>query len=815
MWLLTCDGDIFGHKPIWLRPGSGHLLGRTSGRAEGGEVVRYINHKSVSRKHAIIHVGHVKQGDSARLHARSEIKITDGSKVGTYINGEKISQTSKILDKTEYTIKLGNYEHEFHLQWRPVVFTFTNLSKSAKARSDPLGAQRQKLEPADIKIITEYISSQTTHVIGKKRNTSPGLQALLQGRWLLADSFVDAMAKATAKPGANGGGNELPCPLEEDLEKNWPQEEDHILAAGAEPNPRPNDYLKPNAERAELFAHLTFIFLSQHQHDLLMPVVTSGGGKALLWDVAIGSSKADDLIGFVKEVAGAKGDRTFRLSQPSGNGGIVLVRPGDKESQWTVEFLAAVETTLEQRSMEQNQFLEAILSADISELRKPLTRESQSQVAAAASLDTPSQSRSSARDRNQRKSASVEAQASDLTQHRTRPDSEQPQENSEAMNSRPNKKMRRTVTQSRFKGFEEVDPSQFTRPESESPELSQPPPEDEAMQVDEPSQPEPSQPAGRKRAAPDEDDYGPERQRAMMDNLLPGAAAMKKRRLQNKENAAGGSSNATPEPELPAAVAKKTEKKAKLRDVRAEIEARHKREEEARLKDEEALREALNGVDISDVRAKVESFDVAPREPPRRPQHEDAGPSDRWDPAWNGRKNFKRFKRRGQNGEGPRLPRVIVGLEEEPRKGHGIGEEYWLYKTNSSTRSTARAKSQSQSQPQTQTSHENGDDDPTRFRRRIQNSIREDEEADDIVAGFPEESTNRSRACTTQEASNSTPSQTLGTESQRRAAGKRPATQHDGPAPKRTKQTRPTPSRETVTLDDDDDDALKFRRRRR
>jgi hypothetical protein len=811
MWLLTCDGDLFGHKPIWLRPASGHLLGRTSGRAEGGEIVRYINHKSVSRKHATIHVGPVRPGDASRLHTRSEIKITDGSKIGTYINGEKICQTSRVLDKLEYTIKLGNYEHAFHLKWQPVVFTFTGLSKSVKASSDPLEAHRKKVEHAEIKLVTEYVSSQTTHVIGKKRNTPPGLQALLQGRWLLAHSFVDAMAKATTSPGRDTNGIDLPCPLEIDFEGNWPREEEHILPAAGEPNPKPNEYLKPNTQRAELFANFTFIFLSQAQYDALMPVATSGSGKALLWNIETGTEKAEDFVAYVKEVAGAKGDGDFRLSQHTGKGGIVLIRLENKDKPWVAAFLTTVESTLEQRAMEQNQFLNAILSNDTSDLRRPLLRESQSQAQLASSLNGNSERVASrTRDRSPPKTRPVEPRAPTPANDQTSPATQNNSEPSEMAEPTTRKKPRRTVTQSRFKGFGEIDPSQFTRPESESPEPSQNTPQDQSIDVDEPSHKEPSQQPSRKRPAPVDEDDGAEKQRAMMDNILPGAAAMKKRRLNQTKDARGDTQNSTPEPETAAKAAKKvaTKKKHKEIDVSARLKEQKEEAEEARRRDEESLREALQDIDIADVRAKVESFALPQREPPpRRAQIEPSGPGDQWDPAWNGRKNFKRFKRKGQTDAGPRLPRVIVALEEVPRKGHGIGEEYWLSK--------GTGRSQTQTQTQTPIAHDNGDDDPTRFRRRVQNSIREDQEADAMNAVFPEEITVAGSAQTSNSRAglNSTPSQTMGTESQRRAAGKRSAAQQDGPVPKRAKASRPAPSR--ITVEDDDDDGVKFRRKRR
>lgn len=772
--------------------------------------MRYINHKSVSRKHATIHVGQIKPADSAHLYMRSEIKITDGSKIGTFVDGEKVCQTSKILDRTEYTIKLGHYEHAFHLKWQPVVLTFTSLSKSAKASSDPLEAHRKKLEHADIKLITEYVSNQTTHVIGKKRNTSPGLQALLQGRWLLAQSFVDALAQATAKPGKDANGKDRPCPLEENFEVNWPNEEEHILPAAGEPNPKPNEYLRPNPQRAELFAHATFIFLSQSQYDNLMPVVTSGSGKALLWDVEVGKSRPENLIGYVREVAGAKDDGDFRLSQHTGKGGIIIVRLDNKEKEWTTEFLRAVETTLEQRSMEQNQFLHAILSIDASELRKPLVRESQSQAQAGHSLAGGSERYSSrARERSRPTTPPAEPQAQESALNHSPPKTQQEPPQSTAMEATARKKPRRMVTQSRFKDFGKTEPTQFSRPASDSPEPEAAIPEEQSMQVDEPSYHEPSQRSSRKRPAPVDDD-GAEAEKAFMDEMLPGAAAAKRRRTQKTQakESEVDSSNATPEPETAPQAAKKKSmsiKKHKETDVGAKLKEQKEAAEEEERRQADEMREALEG-DIEGIVAQTVDMDIT-----RKPRKE---PTETNNPAWFGRKDFKGFKRKGHNNDRPRLSRVIVALEEVPRRNHGIGDEYWL--TSTSSKSQGKSKSQSQSQTQISIPHQNGDDDPTRFRRRLQNSRREDEEATQIMADFEEDGLPvRSTNGSAQPRLNATPRQTLGTESQRLATGKRSAPQQDGPAAKRAKQSGPASRRQPVTVVDDDDDAYKFRRKRR
>ena len=228
MWLLTCDGDLFGGKRLWLRPGTTHLLGRTSGRSENGERIRYINHKSVSRKHLTIEVGQVKAGDDARLYARSSIKLIDGSKIGTTFNGEKFAQDSKALDGKEYTVKLGSYEFLFHLWWHPITLSFTSLSK--KAKGDPLVGWQQKLAQTDIKVVPEYVTNETTHTIAKKRNTPAALQALLQGRWLVTEGFAEDLAVAVEKRTTDGTSL-----LEDDFDAYWPKEEDHFVPAGSEP----------------------------------------------------------------------------------------------------------------------------------------------------------------------------------------------------------------------------------------------------------------------------------------------------------------------------------------------------------------------------------------------------------------------------------------------------------------------------------------------------------------------------------------------------------------------------------------------------
>ncbi|KAK5171803.1 uncharacterized protein LTR77_003439 [Saxophila tyrrhenica] len=859
MWVLSCDGDHFGGKRLWLRPGTTHLLGRTTGQAENGERIRHIDHKSVSRKHLTLEVLASPPEDITNIYAKSQLRLKDGSKIGTTINEDKIKGEEKDLSggqsEVEFTIRLGNYEHLFHLVWKPVVLSLTHLGK--KSRDGALATQRERFQNADVKLAAEYITNVTTHCIAKKRNTPGNLQALLQGRWLVTESYVDALASAVKRSGPESEGK-----LEQDFDSNWPDEMIHIVPVSSEPIAREDEYLKPNAERAEVFQNLIFVFLSQAQYDSLLSVITAGGGKAFLFELDPETTKVEDMVAFISEIAGNKRSGQFKLSQQPGKGGVIVVRIGDREMAGR-EIMRALDVALDQRSIEQGELLDVILTLDTSKIKQEVPDASQSLAgrdnASREGSQAPRTSLQASRNHEHSRGGgkapeepSHSAPVRETTQHRpersrgdamagnSQPTDEQAQENSRAtLETSPSeraatarKRNRRIITQSRLKGFDDdFDPSQFSKPASQSPDQSfdQAEPSQAAdvqdMDVDEPSQAAPTQQSSRKRPAPSLKDE----EENMYDRILTGHNTMKRRKLAAGHDDADTRALAQAD-RKDAEQKAKAKKKAKEMDVMAEIQARRKKEDEERRKMEEQTREALDGLDIAAMKnlAVIEEMDVPMRERPARRSAADAntGQGDRWDPAWNGRKNFKKFRPQGQgDGNAPRLPRVIVALEEVPKKAHGIGEEYWL--SNSTAKSKGKSKSQSQSQSQVASQSQRIDlEDNTgtsrRFQRRLKESRREDQDSvgailPDEIAGHARDEALEETANANEAAMNSTPSQTFGTESQRRAAGKRPATEQSGPPAKKARQSQRAPStRQTITIDDDDDDdALKFRRRRR
>ena len=256
---------------------------------------------------------------------------------------------------------------------------------------------------------------------------------------------------------------------------------------------------------------------------------------------------------------------------------------------------------------------------------------------------------------------------------------------------------RRTAA-NRFKGFDEefhgpslgsvpesmaVDDVPTAHSQSQSLFVSQDPP---GIDLDrEGSVASDTQRGGRKRSTPPMD-YNDDQN--ILDELAPTAQAFKKRKLA-EEAARRRRGESTPPPPAPKAkLAPKTRTKVARKELDVEEVLAKKRTEEAEKAaqaeelaraDREALKGSLDGMDIEAIRnlAIVEEMPVTRKAPPPRSAVR-ADESDRWDEKWNGRKNFKKFKRRGADHNGSRFSRVIVPLEEVKKKDFGIGDKFWL-----------------------------------------------------------------------------------------------------------------------------------------
>ena len=202
-----------------------------------------------------------------------------------------------------------------------------------------------------------------------------------------------------------------------------------------------------------------------------------------------------------------------------------------------------------------------------------------------------------------------------------------------------------------------------------------------------------------KRPRPEEDDED------VINQMLPAQAAVKRRRIEEEREAAAKGVPLESISGKPAG--KEAEPARKIRprkevNIHEVVRERRKAEEEAGRRDEESLQETLDGMTVEEMKnlAVVEEMDV-PERTGLTGRSESNGIHDaRWDERWNGRKNFKKFRRRGEADYAPRRtgPGVIVPLEEVKKKDFGIGDEYWLDSSKSSKKKSQKEKEREEQQ---------------------------------------------------------------------------------------------------------------------
>jgi nijmegen breakage syndrome protein 1 len=209
--------------------------------------------------------------------------------------------------------------------------------------------------------------------------------------------------------------------------------------------------------------------------------------------------------------------------------------------------------------------------------------------------------------------------------------------------------------------------------------------------------------ASRKRPAPPV-----ETEEEFMEQMAPATTKLKRQRLADEAARRRRGESTPPPPPAPkqqVAPVITTSKKVKQEtDILGVARERREKADELAKAEREALERDLEGMDIEAIRnlAIVEEFEIKRAAPPPRAAAR-ADESDRWEDKWNGRKNFKKFRRRGADGENRRgLNRVIVPLEEVKKKDFGIGDDYWLEDDKDSQRKNKKKGKEKETQDTSQ-----------------------------------------------------------------------------------------------------------------
>ncbi|KAL5333895.1 hypothetical protein BJX70DRAFT_38994 [Aspergillus crustosus] len=477
----------------------------------------------------------------------------------------------------------------------------------------------------DIKTIEDYVANVTTHVVQTKRNTAKGLLALVNGNHIVDYSFVDALEYATNPSDLEN--LESLSPLEADFEATWPDEREYLPPPGKEVVNCTDEGFAPNPDRVNVFDGYSFVFLDIAQKQLLEEPITNGHGKALHFEVTEGVTTPEEIVQFMRNAAGQK-----KLG-PEGDGpggvGLVRFRSKTQSEEWFIQLDNEVALMTDQRVIEQNEFLNAILGNDASVLCRPLPQELRLEPTPESTPALPS-------------SEDVQVVA----------DSQPSEDISQPSKRIKGSRVRKYV--SKMKAFDDgfdINSIPSYAPDVEEtidnlpPMSMQDPPEVLSQQID---------------SFQEEED--------VVSSLLPGATAMKRLRAETSQRSMGQpNSNTKSEEPRP-----KRQKLDVLEAARQHREAEEDAARQRRQQDEELLQGSLKDLNVEQLKglAIVEEMEMPAKK---------AIDDDRWDERWNGRKNFKKFRRKGEPSQPRRrIQAVIVPLEEVARKAFGIGEHYWV-----------------------------------------------------------------------------------------------------------------------------------------
>ncbi|EPS43827.1 hypothetical protein H072_2129 [Dactylellina haptotyla CBS 200.50] len=713
MWILDTDTDLLGGRRRWLRPGSESILGRTN--FEGP------TQKAISRRHIVMAVEKVPKDEGLSIRYHSKLTLKDESKKGSTIDGEFINGSSVVMDPaTEHSFQMASAPQIFRIKYEPQVFTVHLSGKKKVNLKTALKDYLDKLEQLDIKCVAEFLPGTTTVVVVTKRNLPVSLRALINGAWIVTSAFVDALVAAATQPTADNG-EPLDSPLQLDISENWPDPINFLPPPGQEPNPKAPDFFKPNPTRKTMFEKWAVICCTTQHMDIFAGVVADAGGKIEFFELKEGKTKPAELIVHLDKLK-----RKWIVLAPN------------TDDIWHANFRKDVEARTSIRFAEQNEFLDAILNADPTMLARPYEPETQASLhesveipsapplsEAAAKGSQPVGRRTRAHDKEESK-----GEHSQIMEPPARPSAESSMRRTQTTQSRTS----RYVSQIKLDDSDDDNfvplpapvsssatsvkaASQGSKTTSRGVSFSQAAGRGTQLSAISESQGLSqglSQGTKKRRSMPSDD----EEDEDIMDRMLAGQAAMKKRKIA--EEAKKSVEPAKPVKQLPS-IQKKLDMpaqpvkpepieeegddmdmkpaKGKMKAVDSKViktaqEIRRKEEAEAALEDaaNEMSPDEIAAVAKMRDLAIVEVFEVVVRtdRPTTRSQaYGDEG--DRWDETWNGRKNFKKFKRRNRDGEAEGPMRrmgghIMVPLVEHKAKDYGIGESYWIDKSTGSSK---------------------------------------------------------------------------------------------------------------------------------
>ncbi|XP_065608886.1 nibrin [Cyrtonyx montezumae] len=248
MWkLLPAAGP---GEPFRLLVGTEYVVGRKNC------AILIQDDQSISRSHAVLTVIHPETTHSQSVSV-PVLTIKDTSKYGTFVNGSKLSGTSRSLQSGD-RVNFGVFESKFRVEYESLVVCSSCLDVAQKA------ALNEAIQQLGGLVVNEWTKECTHLVMASVKVTVKTICALICGRPIIKPEFFNELIKAVQSR------QQLPTP-----ESFYPPVDEPSIGID-------NLDLSGHPERKKVFSGKTFVFLTAKQHKKLGPAVILGGGEAKL-----------------------------------------------------------------------------------------------------------------------------------------------------------------------------------------------------------------------------------------------------------------------------------------------------------------------------------------------------------------------------------------------------------------------------------------------------------------------------------------------------------------------------------------------------
>ncbi|ANB13885.1 hypothetical protein AWJ20_4836 [Sugiyamaella lignohabitans] len=270
----------------------------------------------------------------------------------TKISNETVELSSlpSVKQKGEVWLTLGGPKDgddvKLLLRWVPMVITFST-GETGDGHINVREELIKDLEPFDIKLSSE-LHQLTKFYMKPTSNSSKLLTALVKCIPIVTFEFSKALKKACEVLSGDDS-------METDFYKNFPNAEQYI----------PDPAMAPNSDRMKLFENKVFIFPQTKERDALLGAITSGGGKAYVYEMTSAHEPPSRIKDFV-------------LSKVKNIDNLVLVgyHTSERSNQEDIDKLLVLNNAAKMigtRLFAASDFLTVILEADASKLnlRRP------------------------------------------------------------------------------------------------------------------------------------------------------------------------------------------------------------------------------------------------------------------------------------------------------------------------------------------------------------------------------------------------------------------------------------------------------------